>query len=257
MRDEQLRVFYRVRHAQRTESPCISGRRLTRCWTAIDRLHSQGDHSPIREQRRRFDDHLSPTTQTRDVLDPPATSKALVVQLGVQRKLRKEGLQRPVCTHHKRSQSQEAVRPHLNDSVVRWLSLLHTNVYRVTQGRVGRRLVANDMLLLTTTGRNTGRQHTVPLLYLRDNGDPVVIASYGGRPNHPQWYQNLLANPAATVQILGQHDAVEATTMNELERSEWWPKVVEAYADYGVYQSRTERQIPLVRLRRSESQPEA
>lgn len=119
----------------------------------------------------------------------------------------------------------------------------------MTAGRVGRRLVNNDMLLLTTTGRATGNKHTVPLLYLRDGNRLVVIASYGGRSHHPEWYRNLVANTKASVQILGEHREVEAGTMTESERSEWWPRVVAAYGDYAVYQSRTDRQIPLVWLR--------
>jgi len=105
------------------------------------------------------------------------------------------------------------------------------------------------MLLLSTTGRNTGSRHTVPLLYLTNGNSLVVVASYGGRPNHPEWYRNLLADPVASVQILGEQRAVEATTMTDHERSEWWPKVVEAYSDYATYQTRTDRVIPLVWLR--------
>jgi F420H(2)-dependent quinone reductase len=136
----------------------------------------------------------------------------------------------------------------LKDTNVKLLSMLHMLLYRTTAGRVGRRLVDNDMLLLTTTGRATGNKHTVPLLYLRDGDRLVVIASYGGRPNHPEWYRNLVANPQASVQILGVHREVEATTMTEGERSEWWPKVVAAHDGYGAYQSNTDRQIPLVWL---------
>ncbi|GMQ94448.1 MAG: nitroreductase family deazaflavin-dependent oxidoreductase [Acidimicrobiia bacterium] len=137
----------------------------------------------------------------------------------------------------------------MRDTTVRLLSILHTYLYRMTAGRVGRRLVNNDMLLLTTTGRATGNKHTVPLLYLRDGNRLVVIASYGGRSHHPEWYRNLVANTKASVQILGEHREVEAGTMTESERSEWWPRVVAAYGDYAVYQSRTDRQIPLVWLR--------
>jgi deazaflavin-dependent oxidoreductase (nitroreductase family) len=136
----------------------------------------------------------------------------------------------------------------LKDFSVKLLSTLHTSVYRRTAGRIGRRLVQNDMLLLTTTGRTTGTKHTVPLLYLGDDDRLVVIASYGGRPNHPEWYLNLQSNPNASVQLLGKHRQVVATKMSNAERSEWWPKIVSAYSDYAVYQSRTNRAIPVVHL---------
>jgi deazaflavin-dependent oxidoreductase (nitroreductase family) len=106
------------------------------------------------------------------------------------------------------------------------------------------------MLLLTTVGRTTGTEHTVPLLYLREGQRLVVIASFGGRPEHPEWYRNLEAQSQASVQILGDHIEVEATTMTDAEHSEWWPRIVAAYSDYAVYQSRTDRQIPVVWLER-------
>jgi len=136
----------------------------------------------------------------------------------------------------------------MRDSYVKWLSVLHKSVYMTTRGRVGRRLVHNDMLLLTTTGRTTGATHTVPLLYLVDDDDLVVIASYGGREEHPEWYRNLLVTPLVSAQILGKTSALDAMTMGPHERHIWWPRIVAAYADYEVYQSRTNREIPVVRL---------
>ena len=136
----------------------------------------------------------------------------------------------------------------MHDTAVKYLSLLHTTLYRATNGLVGRRLVHNDMLLLTTRGRLTGTDHTVPLLYLRDGGRLVVIASYGGRPDHPEWYLNLVHEPRARVQVLGDRREVMASTMTADERSQWWPRAVEAYGDYATYQARTTREIPIVWL---------
>ena len=136
----------------------------------------------------------------------------------------------------------------MRDSHVKLLSTLHKSMYRATRGRVGRRLVDNDMLLLTTTGQTTGDEHTVPLLYLVDGEDLIVVASYGGRMEHPQWYRNLVAMPTVSAQILNTSVELNAATMDTLERQEWWPRIVAAYSDYAVYQSRTTRKIPVVRL---------
>lgn len=136
----------------------------------------------------------------------------------------------------------------MRDGTVKALSRLHAGVYRLTGGRVGRRLVDNDMLLLTTTGRVTGKPHTVPLLFLRDGDRLVLIASYGGRPEHPEWYRNLVAEPTAEVQVLGDRWRVKAETMGHHDRGTWWPRIVDAYSDYAVYQSRTSREIPVVWL---------
>lgn len=120
--------------------------------------------------------------------------------------------------------------------------------YRLTKGRVGSRLVANEMLLLTTTGHVSSEEHTVPLLFLRDGSRLVVIASYGGRPDHPAWYHNLVADPEVTVQIGGKRHPVLARTADTGERAIWWPRVVAAYEGYADYQSRTDRVIPIVFL---------
>jgi deazaflavin-dependent oxidoreductase (nitroreductase family) len=133
-------------------------------------------------------------------------------------------------------------------SVKRW-SRVHKTLFRMTRGYLGSRLVHNDMCLLTTTGRRSGKTHTVPLLYLDDGGRLVVIASYGGRDHYPDWYLNLCSDPDATVQE--PHSSprpVRARTASEEERELWWPRIVAAYDGYAVYQSRTTREIPVVFL---------
>jgi len=136
----------------------------------------------------------------------------------------------------------------VRDRTAKYLSALHRVLYQTTRGTVGRRLVDNDMCLLTTTGHRSGKQHTVPLLYLRDGRRLVVIASWGGRDRHPEWYLNLLANPAGTVQVLGDRWAVEAATATADDRVVWWPQILATYDGYAVYESRTDREIPVVFL---------
>ncbi len=104
------------------------------------------------------------------------------------------------------------------------------------------------MLLLTTMGRTSGKSHTVPLLYLQDGETLVVVASWGGRDYHPDWYLNLIAQPAATVNTGGISRPVVARTADQEERAMWWARVQQAYRGYEVYQSRTRREIPIVLL---------
>lgn len=140
----------------------------------------------------------------------------------------------------------------MRDGTAKWLSALHRSMYATTSGLIGRRLVGNDMLLLTTVGRSTGRLHTVPLLYLidacTDVRSYVVIASWGGRDHDPHWYSNLVANPAVEIRIRGRTFAASAAPLAEPERSRWWQRAVKAYPGYQRYQARTTRLIPLVRL---------
>ena len=136
----------------------------------------------------------------------------------------------------------------MKDSSVRRWSALHALLYRLTNGVVGRRLVDNDILLLTTRGHRSGEKHTVPLLFLTDGDRYVVIASHGGRPRHPSWYENLVAKPEVDVQERSRRQSMVARTASTEERERWWPRVVAAYEGYAAYQSRTGREIPIVFL---------
>lgn len=136
----------------------------------------------------------------------------------------------------------------MKDASVRRWSRFHTFLYRITGGLLGRRLVDNDMLLLTTHGRETGDAHTVPLLYLTDGDRYVVIASYGGRDSHPDWYHNLVEDPIVKVRTPGSTKTMSARRSGPDERAVWWPRVLEAYHGYGTYQRRTDREIPVVFL---------
>lgn len=143
----------------------------------------------------------------------------------------------------------------MRDATARRLSTLHTTAYRLTKGRIGRRFVNNDMLLLTTRGRRSGRDHTVPLLYLRDGADAIVIASWGGRDHPPHWYSNLEREPRVRVQIDGARYTAVAEPLDEPDRTTWWLRAVEAYDGYRRYQRRTSRVIPVVRLRVDQEVP--
>ena len=136
----------------------------------------------------------------------------------------------------------------MRDEAVRRWSKVHAILYRLTGGLIGRRMVENDILLLTTRGRVSGGSHVVPLLYLRDGERFVVIASYGGRDRHPSWYLNLVADPVVQAQVRDTTLTMRARTADDAERAEWWPRVVEAYSGYASYQSRTDRSIPIVFL---------
>jgi deazaflavin-dependent oxidoreductase (nitroreductase family) len=125
----------------------------------------------------------------------------------------------------------------------------HEFWYRLTGGFIGGSFGKAPILLLTTTGAKTGRKRTMPLLYYRDGENLVLIASFGGSDNHPDWYVNLRKNPKVEVQIGRETKAVVAETASPEEKARLWPLVVEMYSQYADYQTRTKRQIPVVVLR--------
>jgi deazaflavin-dependent oxidoreductase (nitroreductase family) len=104
-------------------------------------------------------------------------------------------------------------------------------------------------LLLTTTGRKSGRELTLPLIFGRSGPNYVVVASKGGAPAHPAWYLNLQANPEVKVQVKGEKYTAHAHTADAAERATLWPMMVEIYGPYADYQTKTDRQIPVVVLK--------
>lgn len=131
-------------------------------------------------------------------------------------------------------------------SVQTLVTRVHRWLYRRTGGRVLGRLGAMEQVLLTTTGRVSGRPWTTPLTGIPDGATVVLVASDGGRPDHPQWYRNLLVNDEVVVQRGPTEHRMRARTATPQERERLWAVAVELYGGYAAYQRRTERQIPLV-----------
>jgi deazaflavin-dependent oxidoreductase (nitroreductase family) len=128
-------------------------------------------------------------------------------------------------------------------------SKMHGLVYRVSGGRVGSRVKGIPVLLLTTTGRRSGQDRTVPLMYLPDAERMLVVASNAAEPdNPPGWWFNLSASPRAAVRVEGEAFGVDARIMDEAERREWWPRLVAHNPNWGRYQSETDRPCSVVVL---------
>jgi deazaflavin-dependent oxidoreductase (nitroreductase family) len=124
----------------------------------------------------------------------------------------------------------------------------HIRAYRETGGEVGYVWNGVPTLLLTTTGRRTGQKRTSALIFGRDADDYLVVASMGGAPSHPLWYLNLRANPQADIQVKAETFSVAARTASAAEKPRLWKIVTDVWPNYDVYQSRTDREIPVVVL---------
>ena len=125
---------------------------------------------------------------------------------------------------------------------------LHSGVYRASRGKLFGRMGKSPILLLNTVGRKSGKKRTTPLLYVMDGEDFVIIASKGGTPTHPAWYLNLIANPDATVEVGDREVRVRAEEVHGEDKTRLWQKMVEMYPTYDDYQTKTEREIPLLVL---------
>jgi deazaflavin-dependent oxidoreductase (nitroreductase family) len=126
----------------------------------------------------------------------------------------------------------------------------HIRRYRETNGEVGYLWNGVPTLILTSTGRRTGQKRDSALICGSYGDGYVVIASQAGAPTHPLWYLNLRDDPRVEVQVLGDRFAATARTAEGGERQRLWSMMTDAWPNYDVYQSRTDRTIPLVVLDR-------
>jgi proline iminopeptidase len=124
----------------------------------------------------------------------------------------------------------------------------HVRVYRETGGEHGYNWRGTTILLLTTTGRSSGEPRTTPLIHRTDGDRWVVVASKGGAPDNPAWYENLRADPNASITVKDREIPVVASTATGEERTRLWALLAEAWPAYNDYQRRTEREIPVVVL---------
>jgi deazaflavin-dependent oxidoreductase (nitroreductase family) len=138
--------------------------------------------------------------------------------------------------------------PRFAQSIVRGFGKLHVAFFRTFGGRGNR-----STLVLTTTGRKSGRPVAVPLFYAAhgDGGERdhlYVVASFGGNDEPPSWYRNLVANPSVEVERAGRRATYRAKSLSPEEARPIWPKVLAVWPPYASYQKKTTRLIPIVEL---------
>src|SRR5438067_10007137 len=139
--------------------------------------------------------------------------------------------------------------PNLKDVGARLTTSLHAAVYRASGGRVGNRGFGMPVVMLTTTGRKSGKRRTTMLTSpVHDENRVVLVASYGGDDRNPAWFLNLRANPDVELELKGKKRAMRARVATADEKTTLWPEVAKSYKGYAQYQTRTDRDIPLVIL---------
>ena len=146
-------------------------------------------------------------------------------------------------------------RERLRRFLIRAMSRAHGGLYRASGGRLVGRVAGMPVLLLTTTGRRSGKPRTSALTYFRDGADLVVIGSFGGSDVSPAWWLNLQREPQASVLIGVATSRVTARTATAEEHDRLWPLVTTTHPGYARYQERTARLIPIVMLTPEGTEP--
>ena len=143
--------------------------------------------------------------------------------------------------------SKEPGRPIMR-RMVGVFSALHRGLYRLSGGTIGGSAGKMPVLLLTTTGRKSGRPRTWPVGYIRDGDRLVISASAGGEPAHPAWYLNLTAHPRVLIQLGRASIPMDAVAATGAERARLWSRFVGDFPVFVDYEKRTAREIPVVIL---------
>jgi len=126
----------------------------------------------------------------------------------------------------------------------------HLKRYIATNGEDGHEWRGTNTLALTTLGRRSGKPRRTMLIYGTDGDRYVVVASKGGAPENPLWYENLAANSEVVVQVLADRFHARARTAEGEERARLWKIMAKIWPDYDNYQQKTSREIPVVVLER-------
>jgi F420H(2)-dependent quinone reductase len=129
---------------------------------------------------------------------------------------------------------------------------LQVAFYRLTGGKIGGSMSGFKLLLLTTTGRKSGKSYTTPLGCFEREGGYVIVASNGGQPANPGWYYNLKSSPRVTVQVMDKIYPATAEVLFGEARTQAWRQVISAAPQYAAYEQKTSREIPLILLRSSQ-----
>lgn len=137
----------------------------------------------------------------------------------------------------------------MQKQLFRLMMATHVFLYRLTGGRLGGSMRDFKVLLLTTTGRKSGKKRTTPLGYVDDNGAYVIAASNAGLPHHPSWYYNLKGNSQVTIQVKDRVTTAVAEEAKGELRDQMWAQLIERAPSYADYEKRTTREIPIVILR--------
>lgn len=122
-------------------------------------------------------------------------------------------------------------------------------LYKLTKGAIGGRFNGGDILLLTTTGRKSGKVRTTPLMYIQDGSNYLVTGSAGGGPKHPGWYWNATqGTQPVQIQVKDKVMPVAVIEASGEQRDQLYQRFIEMNDQFAGYETKTQRTIPVLVL---------
>ncbi|MFN8371992.1 MAG: nitroreductase/quinone reductase family protein [Anaerolineae bacterium] len=136
----------------------------------------------------------------------------------------------------------------IGNSMMKAFRNLHVFLYHISSGKVGGSILGSPLLLLTVTGRKSGRSYTMPLAYVEHNGEYLISASAAGADKNPIWFANLESNPHAKIEMKGKTYNVNAVVATGAERDQLYELFKAQGSNFAEYEKKTTRKIPVIRL---------
>lgn len=133
---------------------------------------------------------------------------------------------------------------------IRNLGTWQSFVYELTNGKLWNKFLGAPVAIFTITGRKSGKPRKIPLLFIQDGDNVVIVATQGGMSTHPLWYLNLVANPQVDCQIMADKKTYIARRATQEEEDRLWPPLDEMYEGYAEYRARIDgrRDVPVMIL---------
>lgn len=121
-------------------------------------------------------------------------------------------------------------------------------LFESTNGAEGNLMLGRPIIVLTTLGAKTGKLRKTPLMRVEHEGQYLVVASKGGAPENPSWYNNIVDAPLVELQDGAVKKDYTPRLLTGTERATWWARAVEAFPQYADYEAKTDREIPIFLL---------
>ena len=136
----------------------------------------------------------------------------------------------------------------MKNTFIKWFMKFNIFLIRSTRGRIGSKLGTQTILILNTIGRKSGQPRSIPIAYFFLEGKYLLVGSNWGKEYHADWYFNLLKQPQASIEVMGQVIKVNASFAEGEEYTRLWDHVTKKYPPYLEYQKMIGRNIPIVIL---------
>jgi len=135
---------------------------------------------------------------------------------------------------------------------IKYFAKFQAGIFLLTKGKLWNKWPGGfPIMVVQTKGAKTQKIRNIPLIYVHENGLPILIASLGGMPKNPSWYYNVKANPALKISTIHDSKNYIAEEVSKEKKEDLWPLICSFYPDYETYQNNTSREIPVFLCRQA------